>query len=323
MTKNRKIAYLALLGNMVLWGLAIPFAKRGFADGLTPSAFLLGRFALASIISLPLIAILSHRPNVQAAFKPKNILTIVLLEILGTVISLWLLYEGVARTSGVEASLIAITWPIFVVIGAVFFLKEREEKHELIGLALAIAGTVLLVLKPLVDGGISGNIIGNLLVVGQNIAISAYYLLAKRFYKHWNKWAVTHISFWTGIIGFTLIQFLQGTNPWQSFQTLLYAPSLWPLAAIVYMAIGGSILGLTLYLIGQDKIEASEAAIFTYLEPAIAIPASMLLLKESVSILEITGALIIAAGVYLVEIRPKKRYNSSITFNGGSTIDPQ
>jgi len=306
MTKDRKIAYLALLGNLILWGLAIPIAKRGFADGLTPSAFLLGRFILAAAFSLPIILAMRHRPDVRTTFQPKNVLSIIILEILGTVLSLWLLYEGVARTSGVEASLIAITWPIFVVIGAVFFLKEKEERHELVGLALAIAGTVLLVLKPLIDSGLSGNVIGNLLIVGQNIAISAYYLLAKRLYKHWNKWAVTHISFWTGIIGFGLIQLLQGAP-------ILPPLSFWPLAAIVYMAIGGSILGLTLYLIGQDKIEASEAAVFTYLEPAIGIPASMLLLKESVSFLEVLGALIIAAGVYLVEIRPKRKKPSITT----------
>src|SRR3989344_6818034 len=189
MTKDRKIAYLALLGNLILWGLAIPIAKRGFADGLTPSAFLLGRFILAAAFSLPIILAMRHRPDVRTTFQPKNVLSIIILEILGTVLSLWLLYEGVARTSGVEASLIAITWPIFVVIGAVFFLKEKEERHELVGLALAIAGTVLLVLKPLIDSGLSGNVIGNLLIVGQNIAISAYYLLAKRLYKNWNKWA--------------------------------------------------------------------------------------------------------------------------------------
>lgn len=310
MTRERKFAYLALIGNMVLWALAIPIAKRGFADGLTPTTFLLGRYALALPLSLPIILALRRKASVQAAFIPKTLFKIVWLEILGTVVALLLLYEGVARTTAVEASLIAITWPIFVTIGGVLWLKEKEELHELLGLILAIAGTTILVVKPLINGtSLSGNIIGNLLIVGQNISIAIYYLAAKKVYAPLNKWAVTHLSFWVGLLGFAIIQLLQGTSPLASIKEVMVNPSPWPLVAIIYMAVAGSILGLTLYLIGQDKIEASEAAVFTYLEPVISIPASILLLRESVGALEILGAAIIALGVYLVEMRPKKARN--------------
>lgn len=67
------------------------------------------------------------------------------------------------------------------------------------------------------------------------------------------------------------------------------------------MAIPGSILGLTLYLYGQDKIEASEASLFTYLQPAFAIPASILLLSESISLLELLATGIIITGVIIAE----------------------
>lgn len=305
MTQNRKLAYAALLGNMVLWALAIPLAKRGFADGLTPTTFLLGRYVLAAIISLPVITLISRQSTVKSVFRLSNLLKVTLLEILGTVIVLWLLYEGVTRTTAVEASLIAVTWPIFVTIGGVMLLKEKEELHELAGLSLAIAGTTVLVAGPVANGFFTGSLIGNLLILGQNLTGAAYYLLAKRFYQPFNKWAVTHLSFWVGILGFGSIQLLQGISPITSLTGLWTNPSPWPLIATVYMAIGGSILGLTLYLIGQDKIEASEAAVFTYLEPLIGIPASMLLLGETVTPLQIITAIIIALGVFLAEHRPR------------------
>lgn len=305
MTQNRKLAYAALLGNMVLWALAIPLAKRGFADGLTPTTFLLGRYVLAAIISLPVIALISRQSTVKSVFRLSNLLKVTLLEILGTVIVLWLLYEGVTRTTAVEASLIAVTWPIFVTIGGVILLKEKEELHELAGLSLAIAGTTVLVAGPVANGFFTGSLIGNLLILGQNLTGATYYLLAKRFYQPFNKWAVTHLSFWVGILGFGSIQLLQGISPITSLTSLWTNPSPWPLIATVYMAIGGSILGLTLYLIGQDKIEASEAAVFTYLEPLIGIPASMLLLGETVTPLQIITAIIIALGVFLAEHRPR------------------
>ena len=138
------------------------------------------------------------------------------------------------------------------------------------------------------------------------MAIATYYLAAKRFYQGLNKWAVTHISFWVGILGFSAILAISGQSPIEALTSIIHAPSLWPALATAYMALGGSILGLTLYLIGQDKIEASEAAVFTYLQPVIAIPASFLLLQERISLIEITGAAIIAVGVYVAERRRGK-----------------
>jgi drug/metabolite transporter (DMT)-like permease len=303
MTRQRKIAYLALLGNTLLWGLAIPIVKRGFMGGLTPTIFLFGRYITATAVSLPIILLIWKRPQLKKVFSFKNIPRIVLLEILGTVLALWLLYEGVARTTAVEASLIAVTWPVFVTIGGVMFLKEREERHELLGLLLALLGTTLLVVKPLLEGGINGStLLGNLLILAQNITIASYYLLAKKYYQGLNKWGVTHLSFWVGIFGFTAIALISGKLT-TGYYLLDTVSSLWPLAAILYMGIGGSILGLTLYLIGQDKIEASEAAVFTYLQPVVAIPAAIVLLNESISPLEILGALVIATGVYITEKR--------------------
>lgn len=305
MTRERKIAYLSLLGNTLLWGLAIPIVKRGFHDGLAPTTFLLGRYFLALLFSLPYTLFFLFKRTIQKELDLKTLGIAVLMEALGTVAALWLLYEGVLRTTSVEASLIATTSPLFIILGGIIFLKEKEETHEISGLVMALIGTLLLIIKPVLNSGIDGNLIGNLLVLGQNLAITFYYLLAKRLYKGLNKWLVTHLSFWVGLIGFSGIIALSGKSPSQELLLVTTIPSLWPLIAIFYMAIAGSILGLTLYLIGQDKIEASEASLFTYLQPLFALPASVLLLHEKVSYLEISGIIMVAAGVFIAERRQK------------------
>lgn len=302
MTKKRELAYLALIGNVFLWGLAIPIVKKGFAAGLTPPIFLLGRYLVAALVSLPIILIIRRQTQVKKVFRRENLTRVICLELLGTVLALWLLYEGVARTSAVEASLIAVTWPVFVTIGGVIFLREKEERHELLGLLIALAGTTVLVVRPLLNGGGGGNFLGNLLIIGQNIVIAGYLLLAKRNYRGLNKWAITHVSFWLGLVSFGLIALVTSPGATISMQLLTF-DSLWPILAIVYMGIAGSILGLTLYLYGQDKIEASEAAVFTYLQPAVAIPASILLLGESLSFIEVLGVAIVALGVYVTQRR--------------------
>ncbi|MBU1200441.1 DMT family transporter, partial [Patescibacteria group bacterium] len=121
---------------------------------------------------------------------------------------------------------------------------------------------------------------------------------AKKHYAGINKWLVTHISFWIGLICFGAVALLSG-------ESLMWQPNFWSITAIIYMGVLGSILGLTLYLIGQDKIEASEASLFTYLQPIFAVPMAMILLSESIHLIEILAIAIIITGVYLAEKRGK------------------
>jgi drug/metabolite transporter (DMT)-like permease len=69
------------------------------------------------------------------------------------------------------------------------------------------------------------------------------------------------------------------------------------------MAIGGSIIAFWAYQEGQKRIEASEAAIFTYLQPAFSIPLSLIWLKEPFTPVTILATVIIISGVYLSEKR--------------------
>lgn len=295
MTKTRLLAYSALIANTIIWALAFPIVKMGFNFGLTPTFFLFARFAIALIFSLPILFWLLATKSVRKQITFKNIITIIALELLGTFAALWLLYEGVAHTSAIASSLIAITWPVFVVLGGIWFLHEHQEKHEWKGLALAIAGTLFLVLAPLFQNGfrIEGSAFGNFLILSQNLAIAAYYLLAKKFYKNLNKWLVTHISFWVGTISFGTVLIVT--------KAPLIISGTWPLISVFYMAIFGSIIALTLYLLGQNKIEASEASLFTYLQPILSLPLAIYLLGETLSPIHIIGSFLILTGVFIAE----------------------
>lgn len=300
--QSRYLGYLALLGNTILWGLAIPIVKKGFDGGLSPTFFLLSRFYLAILFSLPIVYALKNRTNTKKTFK--QFLPVLLIEFLGNALALFFLYEGVKQTSAVESSLIASAWPIFTVLGGVFFLKEKEQKHEVLGLSLALVGTFLLVGRPLLTNHSSGSsLTGNFLVLAHDITTATYTLLAKRFYKSLNLWTVSHLSFWGGAVSFTTLFIIQGHSLSNQLNSIFLNPSPWPLLSILYMAIFGSIVGLTLYLIGQNKIEASEASLFTYLQPIIAIPASIFLLSETIQPLEILAIVITILGVYIAEKR--------------------
>jgi drug/metabolite transporter (DMT)-like permease len=300
----RNKAYLALLLNVTIWGAALPVVKPAL-NFISPYEYLFYRYLIAAPVSLiPLIFLLKKlKPNL------KSLLTIVGMEIIQLTVYLSILYEGLSRTTSLEATFIANTSAIFVILGGFFFLKEKIERHELVGLSLAICGTILLTLEPIISGrndfGVS-SLTGNFLILTANLFWALYILLAKKFYKNIPKILVGFLSPFIGFFSFFILVFVTSAN--FSFITLLSNLrsdiSLFEvILACSYMALPGTIIAVPLYIYGNDLIEASEATLFTYLQPLIAIPLATIWLKEPINILIIFSLLLSTFGVYLAEKR--------------------
>lgn len=295
-----------LLLNVVLWGAALPIVKPALAT-TTPFQYLLYRFTLAALFSLPILGFYFWKQKKLW----KHIPVIIGLELIGTTLALGLLYEGLARTTSLEASMIATTTPLFTTLGGIFYLKEKEERHEWIGLGIALTGTILLALEPLLtgkNGQASFSFTGNMLVFFQNIATAAYFILAKKYYKKIPKFFVTSISFYVGVTTFALLSMwklsISVPELWQTALSQLQVPSV--LLASVYMALFGSIIGLTAYIWGQDGIEASEASLFSYLQPIVYIPLATIFLHEPVTWPMLVAVVLIALGVVTAEMHWRK-----------------
>lgn len=298
---NRTKAYLALLGTAIVWGAALPIVKPSL-NQITPVQFLYFRYLIAFPLLLPWLIKFLFK------FKPKliTLLKISLLEFFGTTVILTILYQGLKLTTALEASLIGATGPVFIVLGGILLLKEREEKTEWQGLLLSFLGTLILVVEPLLTGKnhtAAFSFEGNLLIIAYNLLYAVYILLAKKLYQPIPKIYISSLSYPVALIGFSLLLLSTHTPTPLSLLTI---PSV--ALASGYMAIFGSIIGFTLYIYGQDLIEASEACLFSYLQGIIAIPFAYLMLKESITWPQIIAVLIVSLGVYLAEHRPK-RYN--------------
>lgn len=290
------LAYLALFANIALWGFALPIVKLGNLHGLDPQFFLFLRHAIAFVLSLPII-LLFYRRQFRAALNQSSLGKIFLIEFVGIFVSLTLLYQGLNRTSAIEANLIGIVYPVFIVIGGIIFLKEREHRNEFLGLLVILLGTIVITLQ---TNSHSGHLLGNALIFTHTITTAAYYLLAKKYYHNLNKWVITHLSFFFSTLTFLVYNIFFAPQSFSNFSLVFdLSTSIYPLLAILYMAIPGSILALTFYLFAQDHIEASEAAVFNYLQPLFSLPAAFILLGESISMRDFLGLCVIAVGLYL------------------------
>lgn len=308
---NRLQSYLFLLINTLVWGAALIVVKPAL-EHTTPFRYLLYRYLIASIAALPIIFVILRRISKQQ-LKKINLKHIILLEALGSGLALAALYSGLKLTSALEANLLTTTVPIFVTLGGIFLLKEKQEKNEWIGLIVAFLGTLVLTLAPFfsLNGQFTQlSIWGNILILLHNTINIFYFPLAKKAYQGAPKLLISGISFFVGFIFFIpLVMFELGSpNPLTLVNTMITelqnVSVLW---AAFYMGIFGSIIGLTAYIKGQEGIEASEASLFWYLQPLIYIPLGYIMLNEKINTVQVVSLLVIFTGVFIAEKRSRKK----------------
>lgn len=295
MSQTRRLAYLALLYNSFVWGIAFPLIKPVF-DHLSPTQFLFLRYGLAGVLSLPIFLNYYYKKHP----KITKVIKMALVETAGLAIPILILYEGVSRTSALEASLIGSTGPLFVILGGILFLREKENRREWQGLAISFAGSLLLILEPLWNGHgfVGSDLTGNLLILVYNAIWALYAVFAKHYYKKSPPIQQLSLAFLATALIHGLLLATQNNLP---RLTDLSLPSV--LYPVLYMAIPAGIIPNMLYLYAASRIEVSEANLFTYLNGIWAIPAAFLLLGETPSLTTTTAIILIAYGVYRAETR--------------------
>jgi drug/metabolite transporter (DMT)-like permease len=297
-TKSRELAYIALIVNAIIWGAAFPVVKPTL-NFLTPLQFLFLRFLLASLFSLPFLLYYYTKTKLKISYTIK----VLLIESI-QLLALPVLYLGVSQTSALESSLIGTTSPLFVILGGIIFLGERETKREWQGLTLSLLGSLILIFEPLWNGHgfVGSNLSGNLYILLYNGLYMVYVLIAKKNYKTKPPLFLTPLNYLFATLLYGAILLFSNSFPqlenWRIYDLRIILP-------IIYMAIPGSIIAFAFQMYAVSKIEVSEANLFTYLHPLVSIPTAYLLLGEKPSLTTLLAILLIAYGVIRAEVRTK------------------
>lgn len=299
MNPHRLKAYFLLLIVSFIWGIAEPVIKYTL-QGFPPLLFLTYRFGLSAILTIPLFFIF----KINLPKDKKLFWELIFYSFITSTVSLGLLFFGMEKTTVLDASLIILVNPLIVALAGVYFLKERITLKEKIGMGIALLGTVLTVLEPFLQNGHSlTRFSGNILIVLYLLAAAWGAVMAKKLLRaDVSPLALTNTSFIVGFISlipFALFKY--------SFSDITSVPAPYHLGVIFMAFISGN---LAYYLSNkaQKTIEIGEAAIFSYLYPIFSAPLAVVWLGEKITPVFAVGAVIIALGVVIAEIK-KKRYN--------------
>ncbi|HWW48215.1 MAG TPA: DMT family transporter [Xanthobacteraceae bacterium] len=204
-----------------------------------------------------------------------------------------LIYPGLALTTASRAVVFLYTAPFFMAFGSYRFLGERLTRIQWSGLALSFAGVALAigVPQPDVDARV---LIGDLMMVGGGVCWATTVLLIKTT-------SLRNISAEKGL-GYQLAGSipLLAIGSWLMGEVLAGIPGKLSVALLAYQSIwvvGGTFL---IWFMMVKIYSPSKLSAFTFVTPLFGVAAGYFILNEPLSIAFGGAAVLVAAGLYLV-----------------------
>lgn len=210
-----------------------------------------------------------------------------------------LLFEAYRYTTVATATLCYYLAPVFLILASPFVLKERLTAKKLVCVALALVGMVFV--SGVLQAGFSGGreFTGILLGTGAALLYASVVLLNKRTVgvEPMSRTMVQMASAAAVLLPYVLLT--------EQVGTLQFAPLTLVLLAVVGIVHTG--IAYLLYFGSMNSLPAHTLAIFSYIDPIVAILLSALLLGEPLGVGGIVGAVLILGAAFAGELPEKKR----------------
>jgi drug/metabolite transporter (DMT)-like permease len=281
------VATLLFLG--VLWGTAFVFITIGLKS-FSPLLLVALRFDITGLLMLGIAGVRqkgSLRPQGRAQWTAIGIAAV--LNVTGYHA---LLFIGQEHTAAGLAAIIVAMNPVLTTVFSRGLLKdERVGITGAIGLALGLAGIVLIV--ALSPGGIAVSGVPELLIAGAIISWSLGSVLVKRT-RHG-----------MDVFAFVAWQSLAGAGILHALSLLIEGGGravfdFWGVVSLLYLAVASSALGFAIYFTLLGRIGPIRLNFVSPIAAAVAAVGGLLALGEPVELRAIGAFVLIAAGLVLV-----------------------
>ncbi len=205
------------------------------------------------------------------------------------------LYEAYARIGVSIASLLYYCGPIIVVVLSPLIFKEKLTVYKIVGFSTALVGVVF----------INGNIFnykGDML----GVVCGLFSAIMYAFMVICNKKAKNIVGLENSTLqlttAFLIVAVFVGLK--QGYAMEISPKSILPIFILGLLNTG---LGCYFYFSSIGKLKVQTVAICGYLEPLSAVVFSLVVLKETMSLLQILGVILIVGGAMTAELLDRKK----------------
>ena len=300
MPKDSKIltAHLALLGANLFYGAGFTIAKTVMPRLIEPFGFILIRVAIVTLLFW-LTALGGQKYHTKIARKDWPIL--VLGGLFGVALNQMLFFYGLNLTLPIHASLIMMSTPLLITVIAAIVLRAGLSWDKGIGLLLGVGGAVLLMTAGKELGAVATATRGDLFVLLNAASYAIYLVIIKPLMLRYRPVIVVR---WVFLFGLMFV----APFGWNQFAAID-----WPqFTAADYLAVAFIVICCTFFtylwnMYALRVLSPSIAGAYIYLQPVFAAIISVVWAGEALSWIKVTAAMLIFAGVYLVNFGIKRK----------------
>lgn len=297
--KRTKItAYLGLALMSLIIGFSFIFVKIGLRY-VSPVDLLAHRFTAAAS-GLLIFYLLSG--NRLPRFNPKDLFSLLALSLFYPLLLFSMQTIGLQFTTASEAGILSATAPIFTVIMASLFLKEKSSFLQIASIMISVAGVTYIIYRNGLNEMTVETLKGNFFILLSVLAMSFYLVLGRKLTRHIPAMDITFFMTIVACVLFNGISvathLMTDTFPLY-FETLANTEFLW---AILYLGVLSSFLTSFLATNALTVIPAPQVSIFNNLSPIIAILGGVLFLNETLYFYHIIGGVMVLAGIVGVSL---------------------
>jgi len=214
----------------------------------------------------------------------------------GIEVSLW--GAAVVHTTVTNATLLANLTPVFAAGFGWLLLRERLSAPILVGIAVALGGAVLLALSHANAGAArsdlsADHLFGDALGFSAAIGYAGYLLVVRALGKDVG---VGGVMFWATLTA-AMVSFAASASLHE--QMLPHSMNGWLLLAALGLIVQVAGQGLIAY--GVARLPIAMSTVLLWMQPLVAAVLSWIMFGEALTALALVGAVLILAGVYVVQ----------------------
>tara|TARA_R100000654_G_scaffold7913_1_gene19032 strand:+ start:950 stop:1819 length:870 start_codon:yes stop_codon:yes gene_type:complete len=284
-------AILMGLAFAVMWSSAFTSARIIVADA-SPLMALSARYLISGLIGVGVALALGQTWRLT----PAQWRATIIFGVLQNAVYLGMNFVAMQTVQASLAAIIASTMPLLVGLATWLFLGEKLKPLGVAGLIAGVIG-VAIIMGARINGGV--DLTGLLLCGVGVVALSAATLLVRGATSGGNFLMVVGLQMLVGCVALSIATLL--------FETPHISPS-WPLAlAFLYTCLVPGLLATVVWFWLVNRIGATRAATFHFLNPFFGVAIAWLLLGEPLGVQDIIGVAVIALGILAVQVSRQRR----------------
>lgn len=290
--KTYSLAFLAsaAVGLQAVASLCYPIAKYGL-ETIEPFTFAFYRYVISSVVLLAIVKFKKYEIPVAR----KDFLKIILIGFLIIPFNQTLFLVGQSMTAAGHGAFLFATTPVFIFILALFHLKEKLVWRRAIGITLALAGVMTIMLSGALEIS-TDYLLGDLIIIVSVIAWAYYTILGKDLVRKYGALRMTAYALSAG----SALYFPFGLYMASKYDYSQATLGAW--GAVLYMALGLSVFVYVLWYWLLKYMDASRVAVYHNIQPVIATVVAFFFLGETLTLPFIIGGSIVLVGVITSEV---------------------